>query len=583
MVEVISGYVALKKSGQNFVGLCPFHGEKSPSFTVSSAKQLFHCFGCGVGGNLFTFLMKTEGITFPEAVRALGKRIGLSPPDTMESSREAKQRDRLRTLLQLAAGRFHDQLLTHASAAKARAYLADRQMTEATIDTFGLGYALAAWDGLMTPLIRQGWTPQELCDAGLIVRRSEGSGYYDRFRDRVIFPIRDLQGQVVGFGARVLDDGQPKYLNSPETALYSKGRLLYGLDRARAAASRTGCLVVVEGYFDAIAAHQAGLTHVVATLGTALTTAHIALLQRLAPKVVLLFDPDPAGVRATLRTVDLFLEHGLSASVATLPTGDDPDSFLHRYGTAAFEARLSAAQPLLEFAIERALACAPHDQITGKTAVVQALVPTLRKVQSRLELDHYLRLLAQRLAVSEASLRADLARSVSDAGRARPGAVPPEPRPLTTSVAAWTGEERVLLHLWVHRHIEADQLVSRLRPEEFFHPTAQALMRLIRESVESGETDPIRAVSARAAADDALAAAVAGLSLLELEYDSAEKAFEECAGKLRGRQLDEQVRQLEQARRAAEVEGNDQRVQELQTAILQSRRTLEVPPGSRIG
>jgi DNA primase len=588
IVDVVSDYVALKKSGRNYAGLCPFHQEKRPSFTVSPEKQLFHCFGCGAGGTLFTFLMKIDGVTFPDAVRLMGKRLGLQPP--AEADRDdprARQRARLAGVLEAAAVRFHDQLLTDPRAATARAYLAGRRMSDATIEAFSLGYALPGWDALMAPLVRQGWTPQELLDAGLIVRRADGGGYYDRFRDRVIFPIRDPQGRVVGFGARVLDDSQPKYLNSPDTALYSKGRLLYGLDRARAAATRAGHLVVVEGYFDAIAAHQAGVAQVVATLGTALTAAHLQQLERLVPRVVLLFDPDPAGVSATLRTVELFLEHGMDASVATLPAGVDPDSFLEQFGTAAFEARLKEAQPLLAFAMERALAAAPHDRIDGKTAVVRALAPTFRKIASRVELDHYIGLLAQRLCVSEASLRADLQRA-SSAQLARPvrvaaasasGTLPAATSSGASPCAAWTGAERLLLHLWLHRRVETGQLIGRLSPEDCPHATAQALMRLIRDSADWGAADPVAAVVAAATtADDMLAAAVAHLSLLELEYDSVPQAVEECVEFLRRQRLNHRIHELEQDRRTAETQGDQQRVRELQAAILDSRRSLSGLP-----
>jgi DNA primase len=617
LVEIVSSYVALKKSGQNYVGLCPFHGEKSPSFTVSPSKQLFHCFGCGAGGNLFTFLMKLEGLTFPEAVRSLSQRIGLVITESSGSTPEAKQKAKLRSLLQLAAQRFQEQLRTDARAAKARAYLAERGVSDTSIEAFGLGYALPGWESLMTPLVRKGWTAQELMDAGLIIRRNDGSGYYDRFRDRIIFPIRDPQGQVVGFGARVLpesqegkQDNQPKYLNSPETALYSKGRILYGLDRARAAAARAGYLVVVEGYFDAIAPHQAGYTQVVATLGTALTASHLTMLRRLVPRVVLLFDPDPAGVNATLRTIELFIEHDMDASVATLPAGDDPDSFLHRFGLPAFEERIAAAQPLLAFAVERALACTPHTGIDGKKTVIRSLAPTLRAVKSRLELDHYVRLLAQRLDVSEASLRTDLSRALPARTASDSSAVVPSPRPgalrgarrgttgATVRTAGpanaaerpadpstrstWLQEERVLLHLWFQHRISTAELAGRIGPDDLSHPTARALLRLIMESAEWEADDAVAAVSARASTHESLAAAAAELSLLELEYDSVSKAMEECLYRLRRRRMEQRIGQLEQERRTAERSGDQSRVRELQSAILDVRRSLgAVPEGER--
>jgi len=615
LVEIVSGYVALKKSGQNYVGLCPFHGEKSPSFTVSPSRQLFHCFGCGAGGNLFTFLMKLEGLTFPEAVRSLSQRIGLTLSESSGATPEAKHKAKLRSLLQLAAQRFQEQLRTDARAARARAYLTERGVSDATIDAFGLGYALPGWDSLMAPLIRKGWTAQELMDAGLIIRRNDGSGYYDRFRDRVIFPIRDPQGQVAGFGARVLpessegkQDNQPKYLNSPETAFYSKGRILYGFDRARAAAARAGYLVVVEGYFDAIAPHQAGYAQVVATLGTALTASHLTILRRLVPKVVLLFDPDPAGVNATLRTVELFVEHDIDASVATLPSGDDPDSFLHRFGLPAFEERIAAAQPLLAFAVDRALACTPHSGIDGKKAVIRSLAPTLRAVKSRLELDHYVRLLAQRLDVSEASLRADLSRALPSQGASPSSTLMPGSsrgairgatrgatgethrsttpanaagRPAEPSAgSAWLQEERVLLHLWFQHRISTAELAGRIGPDDLSHPNARALLRLIMDSAEWETEDSVAAVSARASTHEALAATVAELSLLELEYDSVSKALEECLYRLRRRRMEQRICQLEQERKEAERAGDQSRVRDLQAAILDVRRSLGAVPES---
>ena len=576
MVEIVSDYVALKKSGQNYTGLCPFHHEKSPSFTVSPAKQLFHCFGCGAGGNLFTFLMKIEGVTFPEAVQLMGKRLGLTLPERAEADPRAKQRARLFGLLDAAAARFHEQLRTDPRAAKARAYLAERRVTDDTIEEFQLGYALPGWDSLMAWLIRQKWTPQELLDAGLTIRRPDGSGAYDRFRDRVIFPIRDVQGRVLGFGARTMNpDEKPKYLNSPETALYSKGRVLYGLDRARGAATRAGAMVIVEGYFDAIAAHQAGVKQVVATLGTALTATHLQALQRLVPKAILLFDPDPAGVNATLRTIELFLEHGMDGAVATLPAGVDPDSFIQQYGVEAFDARLQQAQPLLAFAIERALACTPHERIDGKKAVVRALVPILKKIASRVELDHYLALLSQRLAVSESSLRADLARASAPAAPRGLSAGRVEAPALDERAPAevWPGAERVLLHLWLEGRLTTEELMSRVSADDFSHQAARALMRLIVESAEWGEPDCQPAVLARAASDEQLAAAVAHLSLLKLEYDSVPQAIDECLRSLQRQRLGRHIRQLEQDRQEAERNGNQERVRELQTAILDSRRS----------
>src|SRR5439155_1319536 len=336
-------HLSLSKAGQNFKGLCPFHSEKTPSFTVSPSRQVFHCFGCGEGGNVFSFLMKIDGATFPAAVRTLGDKYGIEvdQPVTSPAARQRTEaRERLFALNREAAEFFH-RTLADSAGQTAMTYLEKRGMAFSTIERFSLGYAPAGWDLTLNALTKAGAKIEDLASAGLIVAREQASrkgqdaaGYYDRFRARVMFPIRDLQKRVIGFGGRILDDGQPKYLNSPETPLFSKSRTLYGLDVAREGIIQSEQIVIVEGYFDAIALHQAGLSNVVATLGTALTSEHIELIRRFTHHVVLVFDPDAAGVRAALRTMDLFLGSGLTVQVVSLPAGEDPDTFARGQSTA---------------------------------------------------------------------------------------------------------------------------------------------------------------------------------------------------------------------------------------------------------
>ena len=301
IADIVSHHVSLTKAGQNLKGLCPFHQEKSPSFTVSPSRQIFHCFGCGAGGNVFTFLTRITGGSFPEVVRDLGRKVGIEVEEvTVHVGPHAAQTNRVEQLNQAAAAWFLQNLRDEQAGVGAREYLESRGIQQTTIDQFGIGVALAEWDGLLKVLTKQGFAHGDLETAGLVVARDNGSGFYDRFRARVMFTITDLHKRVVGFGGRVLGEGMPKYLNSPDTPLFKKGRTLFAFDHAREAIARTKTVIVVEGYFDAIALHQAGITHTVATLGTALTPEHIQVLRRFATNVVLLFDPDAAGVRAAL-------------------------------------------------------------------------------------------------------------------------------------------------------------------------------------------------------------------------------------------------------------------------------------------
>jgi DNA primase len=331
ILDVVSGYVTLSKAGQNFKGLCPFHSEKSPSFMVSPSRQIFHCFGCGTGGNAFTFVMKMEGTSFPETVRELARKAGIAVPEAAQGTRpsqDAGNREKLEQLNETAQAWFAHNLAQAEAGREARLYLKERGMFEDTLEAFGFGYAPESWDGLLKHLLKTGYTLPDLLAAGLITTKEgagrnpkDASGYYDKFRGRVMFPIRDLRRKVIGFGGRILGEGMPKYLNSPETPLFSKSRALYLLEKAREAAGKTETLIIVEGYFDAIALHQAGITNVVATLGTALTPDHIRIIRRYATKAVLLFDPDEAGVRAALRTLDLFVDSGLGVKVRTRSSG----------------------------------------------------------------------------------------------------------------------------------------------------------------------------------------------------------------------------------------------------------------------
>jgi DNA primase len=404
IVQVVSSYLPLKRSGANHQGLCPFHSEKSPSFNVNSTRQIFHCFGCGVGGNVFSFLMRMEGLSFPEAVRRLGERVGVEVEEealTPAEERRREESERLVRINEVACDFYHQLLLEGAEGAAGRRYLKDRGYGGETAREFRLGYAPERWEALAGHLAGKGFDPKWARDIlGLTRAGKEGRGDFDLFRRRLIFPIFDLRGQVVAFGGRVLDDSLPKYINSPESPLYHKGRILYGLYQAKEGMRQSGEGIVVEGYFDQLALHRAGFGNVAATCGTALTEEHARLLKRYAKRVLLLFDQDNAGRKATFRAMDVLLAEGLPAAVVELDAGEDPDSFLRKRGVEAFRERLAAARPVLEVFMDATLAV--HGEgIEGRARAVEEIAAKLRLLPSDIERSLYVKALAQRTGLAE--------------------------------------------------------------------------------------------------------------------------------------------------------------------------------------
>ncbi len=405
IVDVISSRVQLKKSGKDYTGLCPFHTEKTPSFTVSPSKQIFHCFGCGTGGNVFNFLMFYENMSFPEAVETLSRQYSIPLPSRRMTDQEkiqASQRERLLDINRKAMAFYMDKLLKSAEGVEARRYLKGRNIRRALVDNFGLGFAPAEWDGLATFLNRSG-IPMAMAEkAGLVIPRSK-NGYYDRFRNRIVFPIFDTTSQVVGFGGRVLDDAKPKYLNSPETPVYNKRRILYGLHAAREQCRREQVVFVVEGYFDLLTMHQFGIGNAVATLGTSLTRDHVRRLKGYAKKAFLVFDSDEAGIKAAHRTTGIFMDEGMEAAVVLLPEGHDPDSLLFEQGADAFFKIAEKALGLVDFQVQSAI-----DRnglsIEGKIRIITEMSQPLAQITDSTARSIYIQYLAEKLGVDETTI-----------------------------------------------------------------------------------------------------------------------------------------------------------------------------------
>jgi DNA primase len=429
-VDVISGAVLLKKGGKNYLGLCPFHSEKTPSFTVSPDKQIFHCFGCGEGGNVFTFVMKQEGLTFPEAAKHLARRYGIVLPDRRMSpgqKRRLDEKEQVLSVNRLAMDFFRQNLRSGPMGGKAREYLAKRALTEATIDAFHIGYASPGWDNLLKHLIGQHLPSSVIEKSGLVVPRKTSSGFYDRFRDRIVFPIFDLNRQVIGFGGRVMDDTLPKYLNSPETPVYNKSRSLYGLHLAKARCREAESVFIVEGYFDAIALHQHGLVNTVATLGTSLTAEHVRMLRGYIGakgKAVLVYDSDEAGIKAARRSVEVFDKEYVNAQILVLDSGYDPDTFIFEHGAEAFHTAAAAAMDIIPFLLETAVK-QNGLSVEGKVRVVSELQQPLTAVSDTIARSLYVRMVAERLEIDERALleklRREAAKQTALESRRRPG------------------------------------------------------------------------------------------------------------------------------------------------------------------
>ncbi len=434
IVDLVGRYVELRPSGKNWKGLCPFHDERTPSFVVSDERGFYHCFGCGAGGDLFRFVMEMEGLRFPEAVERLAREAGVPlARDPAGPRPDRDEKARLLAVLELAARYFRHQLTAGRAGEPARAYLERRGIGPELAERFGLGYAPKGWDPLARFLKSRGWDLGVAEQAGL-VRARDGGGVYDRFRDRLMFPIQDAAGRVVGFGGRVLGEGEPKYLNGPETPVFQKRRLLYGLHQSADALRRGREAWVVEGYMDVISLHGRGHARAVATLGTALGPEHLRELRRRAERVVLIYDGDEAGRRAALRSLEVFLAEGMDCRAVFLPPGHDPDSFVREGGD--LEAAVREAPPLFDRFLEDLARRVDRSSVPGRLRAADRVGELLAKVADPLARDLYARRAAEVLEVDEARLR-QRARGAPrrERGPAEDAAPPPED-PLERAVVA---------------------------------------------------------------------------------------------------------------------------------------------------
>lgn len=495
IVEVISGYVRLQKKGSNYFGLCPFHNEKSPSFSVSPGKQMYYCFGCGAGGNVITFLMEYENQTFPEAVRTLAQRAGIALPEA-DDSKEARQADSRRAkLLEInkeAAKYFYYQLRTERGSVGME-YLRKRKLSDETMNHFGLGYANKYSNDLIQYLKSKGYSEDLIRDAGLC-NVDEKHGMYDKFWNRVMFPIQDINHRVIGFGGRVMGDGKPKYLNSPETEIFDKSRNLYGLNFART--SRKGNVILCEGYMDVIAMHQAGFTQAVASLGTAFTSGQASLLRRYANEILLSYDSDGAGVNAALRAIGILKEAGMTGRVINLEPYKDPDEFIKALGGEEFQKRLDHAENSFFFELRQLQKNYDLSDPEQKTAFHREIARKLCTFSEEVERENYIEAVAQKYHISFENLRRLVGTYAAQTGLAQPVIRPKSGVQKKNTAAEGVKNSQKLLLTWLVEQPQLYRQISKyISPKDFTEGLYEKVADRLFEELEQGNINPASIIS----------------------------------------------------------------------------------------
>jgi len=560
IVDVISEYVALKKTGKNFIGLCPFHADKKPSFTVSEEKQIFHCFGCGQGGNVFSFLIQYNNLSFPEAVGFVAQKYGIEIPTRKMSptqKKELEERERLLKINKEAADYFRGVLSHPSSGKRAREYLSKRQMTPEVTERFMLGYAPQSWTGLTQYFSRRGVPLDDLQKAGLVVAKN--GRYYDRFRDRIIFPIVDIHKTVLGFGGRSLDDSLPKYLNSPDTPVYHKSRTLYGLDVAKEACRQSGSVFIVEGYFDLLALHCHGIQSGVATLGTALTRQHVRIIKGYSRQMILVFDSDEAGIKAAERSLPLFLEEKVDAGILILPEGKDPDSYVFEVGADEFLKATENALGVMPFLIASAIK--KHGlSLEGKVRIIETLKGPLGSLVDGVSRSVYIRDLAERLDIDEAAI---LEQVRTSATKDKKAVSLPKPR-----------HNSKLEEALVAMMLQCPEMVSSFDPQKiiegFETVELKELGRMILQ--RSSSNRPVTGADLIAQTDDAKIRNLISSLLMEdiqADRDSCHKIVRQYQARLRKRQVRLLSKKIKEAERANNQELLNQLLPEKQKCAQQ--------------
>jgi len=561
IVELISSYFPLKKAGRNFKANCPFHKEKTPSFVVSPDKQIFHCFGCGEGGNMIHFLMKYEHLEFPEVVNNLAQRVGIVIP---EAKHDTDKTTELFKINDLVLRFYQDALFNSSHAEGARQYLVKRGLSKETLTKFRLGFAPS--DGqTVVNFLRQKEINLELAEkTGLIVRRKEKEGYFDFFRGRIIYPIFDTRQRVLGFGGRVLDESLPKYINSPETSIYKKGETLYGLNFSRDSIRDKEFTIIVEGYMDLITLFQAGFANIVATLGTALTAEQVRLLKRFSPSVVVVYDGDKAGELAALRGLELLLEAGLDVKLVALPKGFDPDSFIRLKGKDSFEEILKDAKNIFEYKLHLLASQHGISNLEGRLKIVKEMLPTISKVENMVLRAEFVKQLAAKLSLSEEGMWIEL-RKLSQPAKGRVLAKKESKGESVMMFSSIREAEATLLKLMLKEKSFIKQVKENLEEEDFLSPQVRNVVEFLYTVGNEGKpVEPSRIVHYL---HDGSSNQVVTRLLMEDNfgdnYENCEEVFKDCIRKIKEDNRRKICQRLNEEIRLAQEKGNAGRVGEL--------------------
>jgi len=569
IVEIVSEAVVLKKTGKYFKGLCPFHSEKTPSFTVSPDKQIYHCFGCSAGGNAFKFLMETQSLPFVEAVKILASRVNISLPSPRRSlaeNRKEKERETILKSNRMAAEYFTAALGHPQKGKKAREYLESRHFRGEILTKYQLGWSAPNWQDLMTALGHKTSYP-DLENAGLIKQKEGGpeKDYYDRFRARLMIPLKDLYGNTIGFGGRIIGDGEPKYLNSPETPLYKKGNVLFGMHIAKEFMRRKNQAILVEGYFDQIRAHDKGIYNVVATCGTALTREQAGLLKNHVKNVVLVFDSDNAGKLAAQRGYEVLIEKELNVRIGLLPKGHDPDSYIHEFGPEVFLQFIKNARPFIESYIDGAIAKGSLGTPSGRMDVVNEVLPLLAKIKNNLERSEWTKYLSEKVGVEDKALLRELKKSLTQ----NQSLV----KVVETRSAEKPDPELYLIHLLLSGQQVAREIRNQLSIEEFNNPDLRQIGELI-----YGFLDAERPVQVDRLLDQAerpeIRALLSKIGLQPIAFDNPSQGALDCITELKRANIEEKVKELKRLRNQADKAGKIAESREIHIQLKKVQHSL---------
>ncbi|MFH0754541.1 MAG: DNA primase [Candidatus Omnitrophota bacterium] len=560
IAELIGSYVPLKRAGKNLKACCPFHHEKTPSFVVTPEKQIFHCFGCSVGGNAVSFVMKQERLEFPEAVRFLADKAGIEVPDNASDAPRDGLREKIFEANAAAVEYFHQNLVAgrEKEVGIAREYIKGRKLNLDAVKRFKIGFAYESWDGLIRYLRQKGFDSLIIEKSGLVVERGDKKGFYDRFRGRLIFPIFDYRGRSVAFGARALKkDDKAKYINSPETPVYTKGRHLYGFNLAKEAIGREDRVIIVEGYLDFIRPFMAGIEHVAASQGTALTPDQIRLIRRYTHQVTMLFDMDTAGQSAALRSLDVLLEEEMDVKVAALAEGEDPDSFIQKYGAADFCKRVDEAKSLFDFKLEHLTAELGGKSKESRGAICREMLLTIEKIKNEVVKNGYWKELAARLNVTEDVVLRERQNILNKQPLANARSLHEATKP-ALSVAISSDEE------WLLRFVMADvkwlkAAREQIAPVDLLGEAARVVLdcayRLLDQGREAGP-----AALAGVLPEEGLRQKLMELASTPMGMDAKTetKAFEDCVKKIRSRDRRSRRQDVRAMIRQAEKDGDQE-------------------------